>query len=160
MNTLYSNRVTGERTDDLLRRADVEYSDLIAPAEAGLIEAIDHGDNTFEIPGTPEFRVRRHRIRMTARGIGWVEDNPTNALLRKVDARPLGKVTIRRALEVTGGDTGIIRDVTRDGYVSLHEAESRMEMTLGPNTRQVRNHPDDFILLPTPKIRTVLGPRS
>ena len=103
-----------------------------------------------------EDRIISSHLSLTAAGIAWVEDNPRNALFRKVNASPLGRVTIRRALEVTG-DRAVIRDVLRDGYVSLHTIEDRMEVPARLLGQVVRHFPDDYILLPTPKIRKVLG---
>lgn len=100
-------------------------------------------------------------LSLTTAGGGWVEDNPRNALLRKVDASPLGQVTLRRALNVIPFGSGI-RDLITEGYVSLHTAADHMEVVLRGRALHsaFAHHPDAYILLPTPKIRRVLGDRA
>lgn len=102
-----------------------------------------------------EERIINSILSLTPAGTGWVEDNPRNSLLRRVNANPVGRITLTRALQ--HGDGQIIRQVLAAGYVSLHTAADRMEVATHLVRRALRFHRDAYILLPTPKIRKVLG---
>lgn len=140
--------------------ADTNRATLIELVDADLATVRRCRDlSTLNLSVTPEDVVVTSVLKLTARGAAWVEDDPRNALLRRVDASPLGRVTLRHAINIIpfGSD---IRDLITEGYVSLHCAADRMEVPARLVGRAIRNHLDDYILLPTPKIRRVLGARS
>jgi hypothetical protein len=167
LNTLYN--LTHHRADGgyasfarfalAVWRADLpDRETLHGLVRSGLVRMRDTaGTEDFDPDEASEHRIINSHLGLTPAGRGWVEDNPRNALLHKVDASPLGKVTLRRALEVTD-DPRIIRQVVDDGYTSVHDAETLMEVRL--NRYILAVCPNGYILLPTPKIRKVLGPRA
>lgn len=155
--------VVGERFTRLADKANVIGREHLYPlADAALIR-VTLTPNGFSI--TNELRelsddvLSQCRLHLTTAGCAWVEDNPRNSLLRRVNASPLGRVTLRRAMQHVDGEQAkreLVRQVLDAGYVSLHDAVDRMEVRLGRRGFPF-NDPDAFILLPTPKIRRVLG---
>lgn len=140
-------------------RADLpDRETLYALVRSGLVRMRDSLTTADIDPDeASEDRIINSLLSLTPAGIGWVEDNPRNALLRRVDQR-IGRITLRRALEVADGQ--VIRQVLSDEYVSLHTTADRMEVPARFIREALRHFPDDYILLPTPKIRRVLGARS
>ena len=120
------------------------------------------GRETLDTGGVvPVDRLDRYVALMSRQGKRWVDENPTNALLRSVDASPLGRVTLVRALEIVGrGNRPIILAVVEAGYVTVHDAATHMEVGRNAFGGVWRARPESYVLLPTPKIRTVLGDRS
>lgn len=156
------NRITFFRSAMLAADADL-YNDLVPLVEHGMLTArrqVDLAD--LSAIGWPDHAVRRCVLKPTLAGTAWVEDDPRNSLLRAINASPLGRVTLRRAAnhaDTPAAGRKLIHAVVHDGYASMHQAESKREvarMGLIMSRMKVIDL-DAYVLLPTPKIRKVLG---
>lgn len=140
------------------RRVDVERSGIEPVFLAGLIEALDDDGEVIDYPGTTALGRATVKLRLTSAGKIWVKDDPTNRLLRLIDR--VGTLRLSRAVREAGEDARIIiLDHVQQGYLTLHYAGDLRETQFNSHDgRYEFQFADDFRLLSTAKIRTVLGP--
>lgn len=168
MNVLFD---TGRAAEGMSARsakdaAEVGHDEVIGLALADLVEARTAGRGELvDIPSATSslLYTRGTVLRLTGLGISWCRENPLNALLRALDTAPRGRFDLRDASAVCGDDDVIV-SIVSDGYATLHFAGDLRETKFG-GTRthgvldEIR-HGTDYVLIATPKIRTVLGPKA
>lgn len=170
MNVLYDTGTScpGAEARRARKAAQCDHEDIVGLAMADLVEARrNNGDGPLvNIPAA------RHTLyfggtllRLTNLGISWCGRNPLNKLLRALDAAPRGRYDLTgRCASGDCDDDEMIVGIVTDGYATLHFGgdlrETKFQRNGAGGTRYEFKHGADYVLIPTPKIRTVLGPKA
>jgi hypothetical protein len=161
MNVLYDHHdARGMNARRAKMAASVDHDEVVGLALADLIEAF-RGDHRMDVvaSGSIALYVGGPIMRLTNHGIRWCSENPLNKLLRAIDAAPRGRYDLRDASHDCDDDAVIV-GAWSDGYATLHFKGDGRETKFVGNGREQFAHGGDFVLIPTSKIRTVLGPKA
>lgn len=161
LNTLVCSDVPhlGAPVRYVVEKATADYGDLVALEDAEVIEALRFGAEQIEIAHTPMLQLTRdgNTLRLTNMGIHWVVNSAENKLLRRIDAAPRGRYDLRDASRDCDDDN-IIMGVVANGYATLHFKGDQQETQFVGDGRRQFAHGGDYVLIPTVKMRRVLGP--
>lgn len=140
--------------------ANADHDEVIGLALADMVEVF-RGDRRLDVvaSGSLGLYLGGTVMRLTNLGILWVQDNPLNKLLRAIESKSRGQFDLRDASEACDDDR-VILGAWSDGYATLHYKGDGQETKFIGNGRDQFRHGADYVLVATPKIRTVLGPKG
>lgn len=148
-----------------LTAANADHTNVVSLADVELIEAFHQGREHIEFNSVTMFELGRdgNTLRLTGKGISWVVTDPENKLLRAIDAARSGSYDLRAASRDCDDDALII-SVVENGYATLHYKgdlkETKFVRGIGGRLAHQFVHGADYVLIPTTKMRRVLGPEK
>lgn len=157
LNTLYDGPSPSKQTAQALAaRCGISPGDLADMAGNGLVYLVNRwGENV-----TPGIDMATHRLRLADVGIRWVQNNPANALLRRVGGANKRTLDLYQVLQQQMIETSTVRQIVEAGLASIHHANGRGEAVAGPGDNQwtiIFRYPRDFNVTLTGRGLHVLG---